>query len=49
VKQILTFSRRSDVERGPLELAPVAKEALRLLRSSLPTNIELAQDIDKVG
>ena len=49
VKQILTFSRRSDVERGPLELAPVVKEALRLLRSSLPTNIELTQNIARVG
>lgn len=49
VKQILTFSRRSDVERGPLELAPVIKEALRLLRASIPSNIEIGQDIARVG
>jgi PAS domain S-box-containing protein len=46
VKQILTFSRRSEHQLAPLFLQPVVKEALKLLRSSIPTSIELKQQID---
>jgi PAS domain S-box-containing protein len=46
VKQILTFSRKQDQERRPLRVIPVIKEALKLLRSSLPTTIEMRQNID---
>jgi len=46
VKQILTFSRHSEHERKPLRLQYIIKEALKLLRSSLPTTIEIRQDID---
>ena len=45
VKQILTFSRRTDQERQPLQIALVIKEALKLLRSSIPATIEIRQDI----
>ena len=46
VKQILTFSRQKILELRPLEIQPVIKEALRLLRASLPTTIEIIQRID---
>ncbi|MGQ9663429.1 MAG: PAS domain S-box protein [Kiritimatiellia bacterium] len=46
IKQILTFSRRSEGELRPLRLAPVIKEALKLLRGSLPSTIELVERID---
>lgn len=46
VKQILTFSRRSDQELKPLRIQLVIKEALRLLRSSIPTTIEIKQNIN---
>lgn len=46
VKQILTFSRSGDQERKPLQVVPVVKEALKLLRSTLPTTIEIRQEID---
>ena len=46
VKQILAFSRQSDQERQPLRLQSVLKEALRLLRASLPSTIGFRQDID---
>jgi len=46
VKQILTFSRQSDQELKPLRLQTVIKEALKLLRSSIPTTIEIKHDID---
>ena len=45
VKQILTFSRQTDQERSPLKIQIVIKEALKLLRSSLPTTIEIKQNI----
>ena len=45
VQQILTFSRQSKRERKPLQIASVVKEALKLMRSSLPTTIEISQDI----
>ncbi len=46
VKQILTFSRQTEHERKPMQLQPVVKEALKLLRGSLPTTIEIRQQID---
>ncbi|MCB2181020.1 MAG: response regulator [Desulfobulbaceae bacterium] len=45
VQQILTFSRRSEQKWQPLKLQQVIKEALKLLRSSLPTTVEIRQDI----
>jgi len=45
VKQILMFSRKTEQQRRPLRLAPVIKEALRLLRAPLPSTIEIRQDI----
>ena len=46
VQQILTFSRKSEQERRPLRIHPVVKEALKLLRASLPASIEMSQNID---
>jgi PAS domain S-box-containing protein len=46
VRQILTFSRRTNQERKPIELSLVIKEALKLLRASLPSTIEMIQDIN---
>jgi signal transduction histidine kinase len=46
VRQILTFSRRQDNEKVPLHLGPVVKEALALLRSSLPQSIEIISKIN---
>jgi len=41
VRRILTFSRQQPQERKPMELQPVVEEALKLLRASLPTTIEI--------
>jgi PAS domain S-box-containing protein len=41
VKQILAFSRRTEHESMPLHAEPVVKEALQMLRSSLPSSIEI--------
>ncbi|HBD06687.1 MAG TPA: hybrid sensor histidine kinase/response regulator, partial [Syntrophobacteraceae bacterium] len=45
VQQILTLTRQSEQQFEPLELGPIVKEALRFLRASLPTTIEIRQEI----
>jgi len=45
VRQILTFSRKSEGERVAQRLRPVVSEALRLLRSTLPAMVELETNI----
>ena len=47
VRQILAFSRQERTVRHPMQLAPLVKEALKLLRASLPASIDLRQDIDE--
>ena len=46
VDQILTFSRHSDQEKKPLRLSPIFKEALYLLRASIPATIRIEEAID---
>ncbi len=46
VDQILTFSRQQDQEMEPLQVAPIVKEALKLLRASLPTTIEILTKVE---
>ena len=46
VKQILAFSRKSEQNKQIISLAPIIKEALTLLRASLPTTIEIKQHIE---
>jgi PAS domain S-box-containing protein len=43
VSQILTFSRQTRHELKPLDPGPIIKEALKLLRASIPTTIEIKQ------
>ncbi len=45
VKQILTFSRQADQELKPLKVQRVVREALKLIRSSFPSTIEINQNI----
>ncbi len=45
VRQILTFSREREQELMPLELAPTVKESIKLLKASLPSNIEIHQEV----
>jgi PAS domain S-box-containing protein len=46
VKQILAFSRQAETNQIPLQPRAIIKEAVKMLRSSLPTTIEIQQDID---
>jgi len=45
VQQILTFSHQREEEKKPLQIHFIAKEALKLLRPSLPATIEIRQNI----
>ncbi|MCU0589553.1 MAG: response regulator [Syntrophobacteraceae bacterium] len=48
VKQILTFSRHNpDQIMRPTDISLVVKEALKLLRASLPSSIEMRQNLRK--
>ena len=46
VTQILTFSRQTEHSKKPLEISLIVKEALKLLRSSIPATIDMQQTID---
>ncbi len=45
VKQILAFSRDTKQESQPVQIKLILKEALKLIRASLPTTIEIRKDI----
>ncbi len=45
VQQILAFSRRAPQEKKPFQPHLVVKEALKLLRASLPSTIEIREEI----
>jgi two-component system cell cycle sensor histidine kinase/response regulator CckA len=45
VKQILTFSRKSDEKLMPLRISPIIREVLKLLKASLPSTITIYQDL----
>ena len=47
VNQILTFSRQSEQKLIPVKISIIIKEALKLLRASLPTTIEIHEHIDR--
>ena len=46
VTQILTFSRKTEQDKHSLRVDIVLKEAMKLLRSSIPTTIEIRADIN---
>ena len=45
VRQILTFSRRTEQKKQLLQVSLVVKETLKLLRSSIPATIEMQENI----
>jgi len=45
VNQILTFSRQADQERKPVRVNLISKEAIKFLRASLPTTVEIREHI----
>lgn len=45
VRQLLSFSRKADVRRKQVNLIPVIKDALKFLRVTIPTSIEIRPNI----
>ncbi|SDT83907.1 hybrid sensor histidine kinase/response regulator [Desulfobacula phenolica] len=45
VQQILAFSRQTEYKKQPLQLYIMVKETIKLLRSSIPTSIEIKENI----
>jgi PAS domain S-box-containing protein len=45
VKQLRNFSRITDQKLQPIEIAPVIKDTLKFLRSTIPKTIDIQQDI----
>jgi CheY-like chemotaxis protein len=45
VKQILSFSRQAEIEKVVLQPSKIIIESIKLLRSSIPTTIEIVHDI----
>jgi PAS domain S-box-containing protein len=45
VNQILTFGRQVDQEQKPIQVKPIVKEALKLLRASIPTSIDIKENV----
>ena len=41
IMQIMAFSRQADQEKRPLRIALIVKEALKLLRATIPSSIEI--------
>ncbi|MBW2049740.1 MAG: PAS domain S-box protein [Deltaproteobacteria bacterium] len=47
VKQILSFSRQREEDLRPLRMDLIVKEALKLLRASLPSTVEIRGHVDR--
>ncbi|MGO9532720.1 MAG: PAS domain S-box protein [Syntrophobacteraceae bacterium] len=45
VKQILAFSRKTEQQKIPMQLGLIVKEALLILRPSLPSTIEIKMEV----
>jgi len=46
VRQILAFSRQQPLEQTPVDVRAVVNEACTLLRTALPPQVQLVQDVD---
>jgi PAS domain S-box-containing protein len=46
VKQIVAFSRPAQQQRYPMTVASIVQEALKLIRASIPTTIEIRQNLE---
>ena len=46
VNQILTFSRHKDIDKKPISLSPIVREASEFLRATVPTTIEIVTRAD---
>ena len=45
IRHILTFSRQYETEKKPIEIKPILKEAVKLIRATLPSTIDIREQI----
>ena len=45
IRHILTFSRQYETEKRPIEVKPIMKEAIKLIRATLPATIDIREQI----
>ena len=45
IKQLLHFSRKTEQQKAVIDVAPLAEEAVKLMRASLPSSIDIQLDI----
>ena len=45
VRQLLAFSRKTEEESKPIDMAPIIKESMKMLRPAIPTSMEFKQHI----
>ncbi|MCX5864147.1 MAG: PAS domain S-box protein [Deltaproteobacteria bacterium] len=45
IRQILTFSRKAEFKKQPLQIQSVVKEALKLIRGTIPSTIDIRPEI----
>jgi signal transduction histidine kinase len=48
INQILTFSRKSSLNKEPINVSSLVKDSLKLLRAAIPTTIKIKQDIEDI-
>jgi PAS domain S-box-containing protein len=52
VRHLLSFARKTKLEKKPTNIIPIVKESLKLLRSSIPTSIDIRlnipEDVDTI-
>jgi nitrogen-specific signal transduction histidine kinase/CheY-like chemotaxis protein len=46
VKQILTFSREGEEEKKAVQVAPIVREVVNLMRASLPSTVEVRSKVE---
>jgi len=46
IRQLLSFSRPTDQSQQSLVIKPIVEESLKLMRSTLPANIEIQSELD---
>lgn len=47
VKQILTFSRQTDEDFSPIDVAPIIDDVVRLMKATLPATIQIKSSISE--
>lgn len=45
VKQLMSFARKTGLDKKPTKITPIVKESLRMLRATIPTSIDIRQHI----